>query len=95
MDGLGDRQGWGPGRLSLRGHDHELTNPRIASRKHHFRTDGFSAVVARGDTTPGACCWTPDATLAERACPGDIGWPEYLAMEALPCRAAMKVVAEL
>lgn len=75
------------------GHEHELTNPRIASRKHHFWTDGFSAVVALGDTTRGACCWTPDAALAERARLGDIGWPEYLAMEALPCCAAMRVVA--
>jgi len=60
------------------------TNPRIASRKHHFRTDEFSAVVALGDTTRGACCWTPNAALAERACLGDIRWPEYLAVEALP-----------
>ena len=76
-----------------RGHEHELTSPRIASREHRFRIDQFSAVVARRDTTRGACCWTSDATLAERARLGDICWPEYLAMEALPRCAAMKVVA--
>jgi hypothetical protein len=74
-------------------HEHELTNPRIASRKHHFRTDNLSAVAALGDTTRGVCCWLPDATLAERARLGDICWPEYLAMEALPHCAVMKVVA--
>jgi len=78
-----------------RGHEHELTSPRIASREHRFRIDQFSAVVARRDTTRGACCWTPDATLAERARLGDICWPEYLAMEALPHCAAMKIVAPL
>jgi hypothetical protein len=85
--------GWLPGRLSLaakacsrtngKGHEHELTNPRIASRKHYFRTDELSAVVAPGDATRSACCWTPDAALAKRACLRDIRWPVYLAMEAL------------
>jgi hypothetical protein len=99
----GDRQGWVRGRLSLgdermfsnqgKGHEHELTSPRIASREHRFRIDQYSAVVASRVTTRGACCWTPDATLAERARLGDICWPEYLAMEALPHCAAMKVVA--
>jgi hypothetical protein len=74
-----------------KGHEHELTDPRIASRKHHFRTDELSAVVAPGDTTRGACCWTPDAALAKRACVGDFRWLEPLAMEALPhCAAQMR-----
>jgi len=98
-----DRQGRVPGRLSLgderiffkqrKGYEHELTDPRITSRKHHFWTDEFSAVVALGDTTGGACCWTPDAALAERARLADIGRPEYLVMEAIPYCAAMRVVA--
>jgi hypothetical protein len=88
----GGPTGWVPGRLSLAAKaysrtngnvEHELTNPRIASRKHYFRTDELSAVVAPGDTTRGACCRTPDAALAERARLRDIRWPEYLAMEAL------------
>jgi hypothetical protein len=72
--------------------EHELTNLRIANRKHHFRTDELSAVVAPGDTTRGACCWTPDAALAERARLRDIRWPEYLAMEALQY-SAMRIFA--
>ena len=79
--------------FSTKGYEHEFTNPRIASRKRHFRTDELSAIVAPGDTTRGACCWTPDAAVAERSCPGDIRWPEYLAMEALSHCAAMRVVA--
>ena len=42
---------------------------------------------------PEACCWTPDAALAERARLADIGWPEYMPMEALPSCAATRVVA--
>jgi hypothetical protein len=75
-----------------KGHEHELTNPRIASRKHYFRTDELSAVVAPSDTTRGACCWTPDAALAERARLRDIRGLEYLAMEALQY-FAMRVFA--
>jgi hypothetical protein len=73
-----------------KGHEHELTNPRIASRKHHFRTDKLSAVAALGDTTRGACCWTPDAALAKRDCLRDIRWPEYLAVDAFPRCAQMR-----
>ena len=76
-----------------KGHDHKLTSPRIASRKHHFRTDELSAVVALGDTTRGACCWAPDAALAKRSCPGGIRWRVSLAMEALSYCAPMRVVA--
>jgi hypothetical protein len=103
--GLRDRHAVGSGRRSLadermlsntnnrKDTNNEFTNPTIASRKHHFRTDELSAVVALGDTTRGACCWTPDAALAKRACLGDIRWPEHLAMEALPHCAAMRIVA--
>jgi hypothetical protein len=77
-----------------KGPEHELTNTRIESRKHHFRTDELSAVVAPGDTTRGACCWTSDAALAERARLRDIRWPVYLAMEALEY-SAMRVFAQL
>jgi hypothetical protein len=76
-----------------KGHEHELTNPMIASRKRHFRTDELSAVVALGDTTGGACCGTPDAALAERARLSDIRWPEHLAMEALPHCAQMRATS--
>jgi hypothetical protein len=95
----GGPPGWVPGCLSLaakacsrtngKGHEHELTNPRIASRKHYFRTDELSAVVAPSDTTRSACCWTPDVALAERARLRDIRWPEYLAMEALQYSAIL------
>ena len=67
-----------------KGPEHELTNTRIEGRKHRFRTDKLSAVVALGVTTRGACCWTPDATLAERARLDDIRWSEYLAMDTFP-----------
>jgi hypothetical protein len=98
--GLRDRHAAGSGTRSLgderrfskqpKGHEHELTNPRTASRKHHFWTDELSAVVALGNTTGGACCWTPDAALAKRACLGDIRWPEPLAMGAFPYCVQMR-----
>jgi hypothetical protein len=71
-----------------KGHEHELTNPRIASRKHHFRTDKLIAITALSYTTRGTRCWTADAALAKRDCLRDIRWSEYLAMEGLPNRAA-------
>src|SRR5262249_51030381 len=73
------------------GHEHELTNPWIASRKHRFRTDKLSAVAALGNTTGGACCWTPDAALAKRDCLPDIRWSEYLALDAFPHCTQMRI----
>ena len=81
-------------KFSTKGHEHQLTNPGIASRKRHFRIDKLSAVVALGHTTRGACCWTPDTALAKRACLRDIRWPEYLAMDPLPHCAQMKAGLE-